>query len=655
MPDFNEILAAKNIKKLYPYQEKCIENLKENKSVFVCTPTASGKTLIAEYGIVKALNEGKKAIYVVPMRALAHEKYEELKIYQNFGYKVVLQVGDMDASKYRSLNFDILIATAEKLDSILRSDIELKNIGFLVIDEVHFIGTDRGPVYEILIARIKKQFPKIQILALSATIGNADEVSDWLNAELIKSDFRPVKITEEVCTDELEDVVSKKIDAGGILIFVNSKKRAEDVAKKLSKKFSFKTEIGDEITDAVETPTEQCVLLSELVKRGIAFHHAGLVEKQRALIEEYFKKRVIKIITATPTLAYGVNLPSHTVIIHDIKRFGDRGMKYIPVMEYKQMIGRAGRPKYDILGEAIIISNKKDKEEIVDRYINGKVEDIHSYLMVEPVLRFHTLSLIPYTESEEEVIKFFESTFSGYKYGNIKKFKKEISSIIDQLTEWKFINNSNGNLTLTRLGRRVSELYIDPFTAHNYITLLNKNPETTIKILTILCNATEMPYISIKRDEEETLMAEIIEKEIETDDLGNNYLETFKTAKIFEDWINERTEKYLYNQYSIAPGLLHQRVEILQWLSYAASEISKILNLSVREKIKNIEIRIKYGIREELLNLVEVRGIGRIRARKLYNAGYTNAESLRHASVEELSKIIGRKIAENIKKEVEII
>ncbi|MFN3527941.1 MAG: DEAD/DEAH box helicase, partial [Candidatus Altarchaeaceae archaeon] len=238
--NFKEICSIRGIENLYDFQKDAIEILEKGKNLIVCTGTASGKTLIAEYGIIKTLLNDKRAIYVVPMRALANEKYKEFKIYENFGYKVDLQIGDLDASKKYRLKFDILVATAEKLDSILRSGSYLGDVGFLVIDEIHFLGSpDRGSVYEILIAKLRKKF-EIQILGLSATIGNPEDLANWLNAELIKSDFRPTKLIESVKTEKIEKIVKEKISDGNILIFVNTKRKAEELCKKLSKIFDFK-------------------------------------------------------------------------------------------------------------------------------------------------------------------------------------------------------------------------------------------------------------------------------------------------------------------------------------------------------------------------------------------------------------------------------
>ncbi len=677
MLNFTEILKIRNVAKFYDYQEKAIAEIDKGKNLIVSTPTASGKTLLAEYGIVRALNNNGKAIYVVPMRALASEKFREFEIYKNFGYKVVLEMGDMESLdvetlkyKYSRLNFDVLFATAEKLDAILRANVSLKNLKFLVVDEIHFLGSpDRGSVYEILIAKLRKNFPDIQILGLSATIGNTDELAKWLDASLVQSSFRPVQLTEIIETkNDLNAIVAENLPKGNILIFTNSKKRCQDLCGELSEMSIFKNinevELSKEILNAVESPTEQCKLLTNFVKKGIAFHHAGLTNKQRELVEENFKNNKIKVIIATPTLAYGVNLPAHTVIIERLNRYTNKGMVEIPVLEYKQMSGRSGRPKYDKEGTVIIKANKAKEKHIREKYINGKPEDIESYILAEPNLRFHTLSLIPEISNVEEIIRFFDTTFGMFRYGNPEAVERNIINIISGLKDWKFAEEKNKKLNLTPAGNRINQMYIDPLTAERYIVnFLNISSQfgsyDDISILFILCTATEMPLLYISRGEEDDILGEFLSQENHRylEEIGgDDYLEKFKTANMFNAWLSEKSENYIYSTFNAPPGLLHQKVEILQWLTYAACEIGKILKFPQIKQLMEMHIRAKYGIGKELIELISIKGVGRVRARALFNAGFVNKDMLRKASVDEVARILkSKKIAEEIKKEVEVI
>ena len=231
--------------------------------------------------------------------------------------------------------------------------------------------------------------------------------------------------------------------------------------------------IHDEILNVLDTPTKQCKKIAECVINGTAFHHAGLLGKQKRIIEDNFRKGMIKIITSTPTLALGVNLPAFRVVIRDAKRFYDGvGASYIPVLEYKQMTGRAGRPQYDEFGEAIIVAkSEEDADELANHFIHGDVENIYSKLAVEPILRMHTLALIAsgFVKTEDMLFDFFSKTFYALQFGDTTAVKEKLLEIIDSLVEWDFIEYDNKKLSPTRLGKRVSELYIDPLTAHNFI------------------------------------------------------------------------------------------------------------------------------------------------------------------------------------------
>ena len=183
------------------------------------------------------------------------------------------------------------------------------------------------------------------------------------------------------------------------LIFVNTKKSAEKTAEDIAKRIKINSEslskLSEEILNSLSRPTKQCDRAAACIIKGIAFHHAGLHSKQRELIEENFMNGTIKIICSTPTLAFGVDLPAYRSIIKDLRRYTQRGLAWIPVLEFLQICGRAGRPNYDKEGQAIAIAETSaEKSKIDEKYMNGQPEEIHSKLAVEPVLRTYVLSLI---------------------------------------------------------------------------------------------------------------------------------------------------------------------------------------------------------------------------------------------------------------------
>lgn len=200
-PQFFKVLKSE-VSELRPCQKKAInKGLLEGANLVVCTPTASGKTLIAEIASAKAILQGDgKAVYIVPLKALANEKFKDFKRKYGEFFKIALSIGDHDSADTYLLDYDMVICTAEKLDSLLRHQAAwLKQVATVVVDEVHLLNDPgRGPTLEILITMLRKVLPKMQLIALSATIGNPKELAEWLNAELVLDSWRPVKLHQGV-------------------------------------------------------------------------------------------------------------------------------------------------------------------------------------------------------------------------------------------------------------------------------------------------------------------------------------------------------------------------------------------------------------------------------------------------------------------------
>ncbi|NQU98509.1 DEAD/DEAH box helicase [Candidatus Woesearchaeota archaeon] len=196
------VLKKRGFEELRPCQTKSInKGLFEDKSLLVCTPTASGKTLVAELAILNAIfHDLGKVIYVVPLRALASEKYKDFKrLYDKF-FKIAISSGDIDRADSYLANYDLIITTSEKLDSLIRHKANwLNSVKVVVLDEIHLLNDpSRGPTLEILITMLRKLLPKLQIIGLSATIGNPEALAEWLDAELVLDYWRPVRLDKGV-------------------------------------------------------------------------------------------------------------------------------------------------------------------------------------------------------------------------------------------------------------------------------------------------------------------------------------------------------------------------------------------------------------------------------------------------------------------------
>jgi len=200
-------LKKQNINSLRPAQEKAINSgLIDFNNLLVCTPTASGKTLIAEIAFLNHMHNNKgKAVYVVPLKALANEKYKEFKAKYSSKFKIAISIGDFDSSDSYLENYDLILTTSEKLDSLIRHNSNwLKQISLLIVDEIHLLNDfGRGPTLEIVITILKMLNPGMQLVGLSATIGNPRELGDWLDAELVEDDWRPIPLKKGIFLDKL--------------------------------------------------------------------------------------------------------------------------------------------------------------------------------------------------------------------------------------------------------------------------------------------------------------------------------------------------------------------------------------------------------------------------------------------------------------------
>ena len=706
------IIRERGIQELYPPQEEAVRRgLFDGKNIVMCTSTATGKTLMAELVMINAvLTRGVKAVLAVPLRALAYEKARDLRVYERLGVRIAVTTGEYDKEDAWLVNYDIVVTTYEKLDSLLRHRAEwLRQVGVLVIDEIHYIDDDkRGSTIESIIAKVKALGLNTQILALSATVGNAEEIANYLDAELIASDWRPVRLREGVYYDGviyyadgsralikdlgnpvLSLVMDTIVNGGQALVFTNSRSNTVKLAQQIAHyicNYGMKLIEPDTLTKISNSIIEvsQSKLLGEelarIVKCGVAFHHAGLDMDTRSIVESSFRNRLIKVVVATTTLAAGVNLPARRVIIHEYRRYEPGiGMEELPVMEYKQMAGRAGRPGLDPYGEAVLIARSEDEIDYLFRnYINARVEDVKSKFLTDKNLATHILSAIAsgYASSINDVMRFISSTL-GYVQGGFDKneflrdlLRRKVDDVINFLVESGFLERMDGNVAATALGSLLNNLYLDPYTANTYIRGLRARDETNdLGYTHLIVQSPEVPRLRVRRNEFDNYLELVLDNwdyllikpPISRDEIENgefedeeleDYLSTVKTAVMLLDWANEAPEDELYKNYDVGPGDLRVYSDLMDWLASAVAKLAGALNMRRHEERLNIlRWRLTYGVRDELIELVvNLEGVGRARARALYNAGFRSVEDVANADPRVITMIrgFGDKLAHSI-------
>ncbi len=779
------------ITQLHPPQAEAVPIALSGENLLLAIPTASGKSLVAYLAILQKLlvdQPGSRAFYLVPLKALAAEKVDELREAGDaLGLAVGMAVGDRSGETVSLDEADIIVATSEKFDSLMRNRNDFLNqVSIVVADEVHLIhDRSRGPTMEVNLARVKHERPEAQILALSATVGNAEEIADWLDAKTVQSDWRPVTLRYgTVCDglveprlqvgpeqeklelpppfelpdegDVLRNVLLSTIeDSGQILIFRGTRRYAEGSATKLGdwmfKRMQSWLKSPENVPEHIDVEARLAALaevardiegseestmmgdrLANALRGGVAFHHAGLTSSQRRIIETAFKERILFAICATPTLAAGVNLPARRVVVRDLTRWEDGLSRPLPRMEVHQMLGRAGRPRYDNVGDAWLISRHLEHaDEIAHLYFEQDPEAVESKLAAEPAMRVHVLAAIATggQRDRDAIGRFFQQTFLGHGVEN-DWLQGRIDEIISWLATHRFIERTGEDVTVlerlaetepveseeewnddlpmwaqssqsvegveisefvepkprpkrpavigfqkagklssptpeevvpdspamtytaTAFGERVSRLYLDPLSG----LILREGIRQARKILCrviedrsispwallhlIACTPDFPPlWPTGKQMQMMTQKVNAMSDQILLDGHELNTLgympeaeSLAKSAWTLSQWIEENSLREIEKELGVAPGDLRVRVDHADWLMNATRQICandddvenslEKANVDLLEMLDVMRKRVSNGCKEELLAMISIRGVGRVRARTLANHGY---------------------------------
>ena len=467
------------------FQKEACDYITNGKSVVVCAPTGAGKTVIAEHAINQALKNGYKVFYTTPLKALSNQKYNDFS--QKYGAeKVGLLTGDSSYNR----NGQIVVMTTEVFRNMLYGTNfgsvtdNLKDVRYVILDEVHYMNDEqRGTVWEESIIYCPTN---IQIIALSATVANADKLTDWINTvhsdtKLVNTDFRPVPLRFYYFDSSQPNTILPLLTPSGALNnkikpekkqfkrgkLVQRKYTSKDVVRVLHEKnmlpaiyFTFSRKKCDEQMEkcadlCLVTPDEQKKIKRiiddyiaenpylyknkhiEYLLCGVASHHAGLLPAWKVLVEKLFQKGLIKVVFATETLAAGINMPARSTVISSISKRTDNGHRTLTPSEFLQMSGRAGRRGMDEIGYVTIVGTAFQSPEEVAELVLSEANPLESkfspsYSMVLNLLQRFTLE-----ETKELVLKSFGYFSSNYRIEPLLNMKNLLEEKIEECNEFK--------------------------------------------------------------------------------------------------------------------------------------------------------------------------------------------------------------------------
>nr|XP_046225741.1 LOW QUALITY PROTEIN: helicase POLQ-like [Oncorhynchus gorbuscha] len=512
------ICNLKGIKDLYEWQKTCLnlDSVQQRRNLIYSLPTSGGKTLVAEILILKELLCRKKdALFILPYVSLVQEKVRGLA---SFGLELDFMVEEYAGSKGRFPPVkgrgkrSLYIATIEKAHGLVNSLIEtnrLDNVGLVVVDELHMLGDgSRGAIIEMTLAKVLYISKSTQIIGMSATLGNLQDIQKFMKAESYTNDFRPVELKEyvkmkdsiyevdpkeEECfrfsrvlnfkyssamqkidQDHIVALVTEVIPSQSCLVFCPTKKNCENVAGMICKylkedfiqhKQAEKAVLLGELRSSGNGSL--CPVLKKTVPYGLAYHHSGLTSEERKLVEEAYSAGVLCLLTCTSTLAAGINLPARRVILRSPYVAAD----FLKRSQYKQMVGRAGRAGIDTHGESILILQDKDKV-LVKKLVSAPMEICKSNLMHSDGKGVLSLILsvigLNITNSLEQIRDFMSGTLLSVQEKQVcleRSLWEVTQECVELLKEKGLVTVStepqDGSLQVTKLGRATYKGSVD--------------------------------------------------------------------------------------------------------------------------------------------------------------------------------------------------
>lgn len=660
------LVSDRGVEELWPPQVQAFEDgVMEDGNFLLVSPPGTGKTLVAEIVTVNEWIENMRpSLYLVPYTSLAEEKYQEFDESLGGGLGLDVKKSTDDDFPEPGALFDaqVLVMTYEKFDSYLRNNPEyVSNLGCVVVDEFHKISDpDRGPNLEIAVTELLTNHPSIKIVGLSATIPNVDEVQQWLDGEAsVSADWRQNDLHEGIYVDadrtitfyrEDEDIQTDAIDThyesgykeNAIIDFIlgetqagtdgqalgfaprraDAKETATNIAEFIethqrSYEFGLDSSALDQIRDQIDALPDQgqnIRVLKRCLSAGVGFHHAGLSHCVKNVLEAGFRRGEIKALIATSTLAAGINLPIKRVFILRPRYGGAQGRDML-VSEYKNLVGRAGRPGYtDEAGEAVLFAASQGQAEpLIRNYIWGDIDPLESKIdLGEDHSLF--LNLVRNHPRITDIMDFLETSFMGVG-GTISEgdIGDNVGDGIVELAQQGMLEQEDQELQLTSLGEATSKKLVSPRAIHLVREYLLDHDEIEVdELLLTIASAPEFDRglrLWLEGNLVYTNRDEVREQLGLTHIQSGDFDRVMATGFVVARWIAEDGLEAIFEDLNIDAGywgtadvrerIVPQYGRILKAVSEVLEETQSELHDEFGDQLELLRIRVKHGLSEE--------------------------------------------------------
>ena len=702
---------------LLPVQERAVKEfgLFGEGNLIVFSPTSSGKTFIGEMAAVKAARENGKVLYLVPQKALAEEKYHELKRrYGPLGIKVV--VSSRDHREYdeeiERREFQVAVVVFEKLQALLVSRPQLMEaVGLVVVDELQLItDEERGPALELLLTKLRLAGSRPRILGLSAVLGRAQVLADWLGARLLVDTQRPVELRKGVLcqgtftyrehnsgkqgtesfadsgADERHELVlsaAEQLARRGeqVLVFLPDRASTVSYARLLADRVRLPAVEAalDELREQEETHAREA--LQQVLSSSVAFHNADLSPEERSLVEWYFRSGAIRVLFSTSTLAMGLNLPAKNVVLDGkrwqfLRRYGRWSLEDVSRSEYENMSGRAGRLSLTRdFGRSILVTRSPFEAEVwLEHYVGAQFEDIVPTLQGAP-LENHVLDLLAsgLARSRQELLELLLSSFTGFVYWSQKMSRDEFGAALDgALARCEggglLRAEGDGRLAVTELGRACAGKGLGVDTGVALAAWAREARAAALSEVEVLAQVSLTPAggeVHVNLGQEERFRSdyrgELLRRAAEAGVAGRPVFErlasqagaveydvarALKKTLLLGDWIGETRTQELEQRYQVWAGSLRRLGEEYAWLVESLAAIAQASGWPQARcrELEALSRRLALGVRHDALEVARLRvpGLGRGLVRRLVDAGYGDAGTLREAGSAKVQEMLGR-------------